>query len=337
MNGCRNPFETLYILPNGFTTCCQSWLPPEIPVIGQPYTTPLDAWNHPSFRKLRQSVLAGTYEHCQNCVRYVGGEVPEAVNPDAQPLMTRGPTNIILTNDLVCNLHCWSCRRGPIGRAADEPRRRRIMYEVLDAFHDTIENVQLLQSGEVFASPMHMEWLANLERDQFPKLRCVDLTTNATLLARRWPEITAAHPFVKSMRISVDAATPEVYEVVRRGGKWSDVRTGLALAALLRAWGKLDFLMIAFVVQAQNFRDIPAFVELGQRYGVDLIQFTKLRPWWQSPAEFQAHNVDDPAHPDHEEYLDTLDCSTLRSPQVDARQLIGNLKDLHGRLYQIPK
>jgi len=327
---CHFPFESLYLLPDGFSTCCQSWVNPQAWVIDREHKLGAwQAWNHPNFQELRRRVLFGDWSQCVTCPRVPNNLVPETIADDVQPVMQRGPTRIIITNDLVCNLHCWSCRTAPIGRRRQsEARRERSMIEILDTFRPWITCVRLLQSGEVFASPMHIKWLIHLNpREWRPEFK-IELTTNGTLMADKWNTIKNAHPMIGSIAISVDAGTKQTYEKVRRGGKWSDVKQGMELAAQLKRDDRIDTFRLLFCVQSDNFRDIPAYIRMGKALGANSIGLMQLRPWWQSDSQYSAACVANPKNPDHEEYLRILECEELRWPEVEASQLIGAAKQL---------
>lgn len=326
---CAHPFHSLYVLPDGYSTCCQSWLAKEFWLIDPTHTLgPWEAWNHPQFVELRRRVLAGQFRQCATCVRLAGGEVPERLPSPASPVMPHGPRRLVLTDDLVCNLHCWSCRKGPIGRnPKTEAIRERRMLAIADAFKADVRNLVLLQSGEVFASPIHMRLLKSMSQETWPQCQ-ITLTTNGTLMAKRWNEIESCHPLIHGISISVDAATPATYEAVRLGGKWQDVLSGLRLASQLRRDGKIEWLQASFVVQGRNVRDVPLFVDLCESLGVDKCIFTRLTRWWQTEEEWNQRNIASPSHPRHAEYIRVCNDERLRKPFVSATQLIARSKDL---------
>jgi hypothetical protein len=82
---------------------------------------------------------------------------------------------------------------------------------------------------------------------------------------------------------------------------------------------------IHMVVQANNFREMPAFVEIGARFAADRIYFSRLDQWGTfSKDEYRQRAVHRPEHPEHRELLAVLADSSLDDPRVE----LGNLSVL---------
>ena len=77
------------------------------------------------------------------------------------------------------------------------------------------------------------------------------------------------------VRISVDAATKETYTKLR-GGNFDTLMKNLEMIADLHRRGKVRELILNFVVQRDNFQEIPSFVNLGKSLGVDFVEFQHL-------------------------------------------------------------
>jgi hypothetical protein len=117
----------------------------------------------------------------------------------------------------------------------------------------------------------------------------------------------------------MDAARPETYRIVRRGGDFQRVLLNLAFLDDLRcARGESFRFELRFVVSSMNFRDMPEFVQLGRKYRVDVIYFNIIQNWGHFPlAEFEKLNVANPLHPEHQEFLRILESPELSDPIVD--------------------
>ena len=327
MIGCRNPFNILYILVNGFATCCQSWVD-KSNVLKLTEYSPFEMWNCEQFLDLREKVIAGNWSSCKGCVRLASKIVPEEITTDSKPVMNRGPLRIILANDLMCNLHCKSCRPKHIGIKPGHKSREKLMLEMLDAFLPACKVVTLLQSGEVFASPMHIRWLESINHKRYSKLK-IKITTNGILMPSRWAKIKNAWPLIDSMSISVDAATQNIYKRVR-GGRWKSLLDSLVFTSRLRFNEMIRHFQINFCVQSGNYQDIPAFIKMGKTFGVDKVKFTMLRPGWRSSSEFNKYSVANERHKDRKPFLEICNSGCLDDPTVDAEQLLGTL---HTNIY----
>ena len=82
-----------------------------------------------------------------------------------------------------------------------------------------------------------------------------------------------------TMMFSIDAATKETYELVRRGGKWENLVNGLKVASELRKKNQIRRFIIRFVVSKRNYLEMPEFVRLGIDYGCDIVDFSRLENW----------------------------------------------------------
>jgi hypothetical protein len=105
--------------------------------------------------------------------------------------------------------------------------------------------------------------------------------------------------------------------VNRRGGEFAVLLRNLEFIAGLRADGPLTWFGINMVVQANNFAEMPAFVRLGRRLGVDTVAFHQLVNWGTFSAdEYAARAVHQPAHARHQELLNVLRDPVFDNPIV---------------------
>src|SRR4029453_16950994 len=123
-----------------------------------------------------------------------------------------------------------------------------------------------------------------------------------------WESIpTEIRGLVRYADISIDAATEGTYTINRRGGHWDVLLENLRFISSLRRDGPLTWLGIGFLVQENNFREMPAFGGLCRRFGVDTIHFNQFVNWETcSPAEYQRRAVHRSGHPAHDEFLSLL-------------------------------
>ena len=107
----------------------------------------------------------------------------------------------------------------------------------------------------------------------------------------------------------------------------------LSFIAELRTEGPLDYLEIHMTVQANNYREMPAFVELGRRHNCDRVSFHQLLDWGSFTAEeFAARAIQRPTHPEHPAFLVMLADKRLEDPIV----YLSNLTDLKIALARRP-
>ena len=115
------------------------------------------------------------------------------------------------------------------------------------------------------------------------------------------------HSQIKLVEISIDAARKDTYEnIVRLGGKWDVLMENLEF---IKTIDSIEMVMLDFVVQKANFREMEDFVLMGQRiFGESefklQINFTKVWPWPSiKPETYKEMCVWDSTHPDYNEFV----------------------------------
>jgi len=330
---CTNPFEWFEIHPDGRVfLCCPAWL--KVPA-GNLLETSVDGiWNGEAARQLRRSILDGSFGRCnrKRCPRLPAGaapvrpldevedaEVREAIRAK-RTVLDYGPKKLNLCYDRSCNLACPSCRSGWLNAAgAERERVEKLTERLVGGAGAGAEILTLSGLGDPFGSAALLGLLRSFRSEDFPRLRRIDLHTNGQLWDEAmWRGLPAVHPFVKATEISVDAASAATYALNRRGGDFDRLLRNLDFLATLPIALKLSF-----VVQANNYREMPAFVDLGRRYGSSLY-FSQLVNWGTfSREEFRARAVHLPDHPEHPAFIGILR-RLAGMPAVD----LGNLRPL---------
>jgi len=330
---CPIPFTELHVLHRRYTTCCGAWLDPDVHVVQPQSDAPWAVWNHPKVQRLRAAVLKNDYSYCRRCPARFGGDPAQKARPDWKPIMVRGPARINLGNDQTCNLHCSSCRPGPIGRLPDVGKRSDVAQAFVAEFLQDLRRLSLSHAGDPFVSPVCQTVLASIDGPNLPRLR-IELFTNGLLLPGRWQSLGHLHANIDAVNISIDAATKPTYEALRRGGCWEDLRRTLYFVARLRESRALERFQANFCVQAANFFEAPEFVELMLGFQATHVVFNLLRPRYRQPAVYARKNVADPAHPFHSEFLTMLSDPRLAHPDVHAPMLSAagrqSIREAHG-------
>jgi MoaA/NifB/PqqE/SkfB family radical SAM enzyme len=111
----------------------------------------------------------------------------------------------------------------------------------------------------------------------------------------------------------------------------------LDLMAEMRRAGSIRRFQINFVVQEENYREIPEFVELGTRIGVDSIWFQRLTNYGAyTEGAFARADVTSPEHPKHAELLDILRRPIMRQPALDIEMLMPLLPEVVASDLRLP-
>lgn len=319
--------------------CCPTWL--DTPAGNIDEQTVAEIWNGPVAQDIRQSILDGTFKYCRadRCPHLQALTAPvQRLENVTDPLMQGviagqltvvpwGPKEVNCSYDRSCNLSCPSCRTELIVETARRDQIARIQQRLTEEAFADAELLYITGSGDPFGSPFFRKWLRTMRSEDMPRLQQIYLHTNALLWTpEMWETIPAdIRPLVRITEISIDAATPETYAINRRGGKFDTLLRNLEFISTLRRNGPLRELVVHMVVQENNFREMPAFVELGRRFRADRVYFSCLVNWGTFSEEaYQQRAIHDVSHPLHSDLRAILQHPALRDPVVD----LGNLTAL---------
>ncbi|WP_305046665.1 SPASM domain-containing protein [Geoalkalibacter sp.] len=327
---CTQPFDWCEVHGDGSVfLCCPAWL--KAPA-GNLLRQSLDEiWNGPLAREVRKGVLNGSFHRCgRRCPRLAAGRPPvmlldrvedseiRAALGAGQSVLPYGPKTLNLCLDHRCNLACPSCRSEFLAPGASSTHVDHLIEKILADVAPHAQTLVIAGHGEPFASPAYGAILRGYSPAIWPRLGEIRLHTNGLLWDEAaWQSIAAAHSLIREAEISVDAACAATY-ALNRGGDWQRLLANLRFIATLPLHGKLSF-----VVQRNNFREMPAFVELARSLGFSAY-FSQLVNWGTfSREEYRRRAVHIAEHSDHEEFLAILSQIAGRH-QVD----LGNLAPL---------
>jgi molybdenum cofactor biosynthesis enzyme MoaA len=329
---CSRPFTTLVSGSEGRTFICDC--PAYVPVAtgNLLYSKGAeDIWNSPVAQEIRRSVLDGDYSYCS---RTLCGLIKEDLLPRNEDVtdptlrevidnhltkLEAGPSTVQLSHDPSCNLACPSCRSEIITLkntelGTYEAARDRVVMPLLARTKGT---VMLSGGGDPFASKHYRSILAGLNAETDKDLTIALLTNALVLTPKQWDEFKGAHPLIRSILVSVDAARPETYAFVRRPGNFARLLPNLEFLAGQRRAGAFGLFGLCFVVQERNFREMPDFVDLGRKLGVDAIWFQRLVNFGTFDEQgLRDADVGDPNHAHHEEFNQILQDPRLKDPSV---------------------
>lgn len=319
---CDQPFRMIETTPSGLAyACCSAWLPTPIGDINSGVDK---AWFGKRAADVRGSILDGSFRYCSraNCSPIANRTLMRRDSAQAKALIAAFesaspplPKEVVLSHDRSCNLSCPSCRTQTI--VADKARQAKLddaVERLLIPLLGDAEQLMVTGSGDPFGSRHFRRLLERLGHENLPKLR-IALSTNGQLLdARAWTELRLSER-VREIRISIDAARADTYAIVRRGGAFDRLLRNLDFVKGLRDSGEIEALSFSMVVQQANFREMPDFVRLGERYSADFVAFEMIRNWGTfSSEEFKRHYIASRAHPEFEELLAVLADPRLRAP-----------------------
>ncbi|HEX8174953.1 MAG TPA: radical SAM/SPASM domain-containing protein [Pyrinomonadaceae bacterium] len=366
---CPRPFEVLVsgqstrwndatnlteqVMGSSYLCDCAAWLPYVAGNVVEA-ESPDAVWNSEQAQEIRRSVLDGDYSYCSRtmCPSILNDALPrseDVTSPRLRRIIERretiledGPRLIALGHDSSCNLACPSCRVGIImaDKAQNERLERARDRVILPMLRDRHVGLHLTAWGDPFASRHYRSILEALRAPEFDGVKLYLLTNGLGLTPNVWKAMPHLAEKIVELRVSVDAASKETYENVRRPGRWEVIRENLTVMGEMSRAGTFlrnrfaggfqsassDLLLdiehpvsflLAFVVQSANFREMPSFVKLAEEVGADAVVFQKYYSFGhEGAAVFSARDVAAPEHPEHEQLQAVLRDPLMQSPRV---------------------
>ncbi len=163
-----------------------------------------------------------------------------------------------------CNLRCFICRReGFKGTDLDFKN----LYK-LDKAIKYAHTIDLTGWGEPLLYP-RFEDVLNYIYSLNPRKDLIQITTNGTRLSEHLAKLLKGH--LKSLIISINAATAATYNRDMKGGNFEDTLS--RIEAFLSRLNKSERRKVSlhFVAHTENFREIPDLVILANDLGISTI------------------------------------------------------------------
>ena len=292
---CELPFMYTDVQISAQYICCPSWNNKSIRVDwqGNPedwyknFNETADVmrnWTSETATDIRKSMLDGSYKYCNHiiCPR-----LNQLINKKEKPYLFREieefkevynihteedlknfktpPEEILFGFDRSCNLKCPSCRVNLIPNDNLDSDSHKVKLHLLksieDNFSPNIKRMMITGSGDPFYSKIYRDYLINFDKSKYPKLEQIQIITNGNLLNEKlWKQMKAT-PYIKTIEVSIDAATKDTYESkTRLNGQWNSLIDNLKFLATQDTI--IEQFVCSMVVSKQNYKEMFMFYEL---------------------------------------------------------------------------
>jgi len=351
---CPRPFYNISIHTGGSVyPCCPNWVKFEIGKLRSPGQL-MKLWNSSIFSSYRKNMLKTSIGSvCRNdrCPFLLNNDLPTRLNsnkidkyvPDLFPewvmndqdimnalqnestFLDYKPKSLDICIDERCNLYCTICRKERIVNLT--PSQERVLETVKQIIHEIGPSLRFinLANGEAFFSPFSLGLLKSMKKSEFPLLE-IDTVTNGQLLTPLiWNTLGEGKEFIRSIDVSVDAASEATYNKIRRGGSWSKLLDNLQFISSLRQNKKITRFTMSFVITADNFREMLKFISLARDLKADRIIFIDLKPIKGMELDYISSAVHLKGHPFYKEFLEII-----KLPEFDdSGVLLGSIARAH--------
>jgi len=279
---CHSMLSHLDIAPHGTVhSCCATFL--DAPMGNLVAQDIADIWQSKRHRVFCLSALNHTFSFCKKdlCPVLINRKKKKYVEKYekscyAEPKVHPEAVNIAV--DFSCNLYCETCRKElKVAKGADKEEIDLLADKILEQVMPFTEFVMLAGNGEVFLSKAYEKiWSSSKGKS----CKYLQILSNGTLFTQaKWEKMMNGRSSDILFCVSIDAAMEETYHKLRRGGDWSALLKNMEFAAKLRQEGEIKYFRMNFVVQQENYKEIPAFIEWGKKLHADRILFTRILNW----------------------------------------------------------
>lgn len=180
------------------------------------------------------------------------------------------PRRLVFELTNLCNLNCIMC-----GRNAKDFKPTVFSmdwFRYFEPMFDTIEEVTLMGWGEPTMHPNFVEMLELIDKHSARKYFC----TNGMRLDKLKDDLFKYH--VDVFGVSVDGATPETNNRIRRGSDLNKIEENLKEIVRIKKERGLKYPWINFVFCAMksNIHELPELVRLAARIGIEEVKVVYL-------------------------------------------------------------
>lgn len=171
-------------------------------------------------------------------------------------------------SSIACNLNCIMC---PWEQTRKAVGKRGIMapeiWESIKPYLKDVHSIDFTGGGEPLLQPKLAEWIADAK-----DAGCeTGILTNGVLLNKETAK-KLMDAGLDWICVSMDGATADIYESVRKGSSFDKVSENLKNISTTRR-GKIPKLMINFVLMPINFHQVEDMIRLAADLGVDQVNF----------------------------------------------------------------
>lgn len=204
-----------------------------------------------------------------------------------QTILQSLPRRLVFELTNACNLNCKMC-----GRNATD--FKLTMFDMhwfcwFEPLLDTVEEVTLMGWGEPTLHPHFLEMLQIIDRHAARKYFC----TNGMRLDKIRDAIFDTH--VDVFAVSVDGATPETNNRIRRGSDLTTIIQNLKKIEQIKKERGLSYPWINFVFTAMksNLQELPDLVRLAHEIGIEEVKVVYLTAFQEALADEVLWNCTD--------------------------------------------
>lgn len=269
---CPGAFSEVYIYHDGRVFLCPDCFMTKNAEIGNLNNNTFEEiWNSQKAITIRKEILKGKYNYCSPSLCFAKSNYNIRLVPfkniEYKAFQKEFPKMVCIGADCECNANCIMCRKDIVHYTDEE----LIEYKKkVDSLYIPIlknaETLTLSTTGDPFAS-RNTRYLMKTAAKTYPNLK-FNLITNGIFCDEFNCNDTGITDRLSNVMVSIHASNEETYNKVVKNGNFKKVEENIRWLKTLKDAKKIKGLFLAFVVNSQNYKDIPDFVEFAKSHDI---------------------------------------------------------------------
>jgi sulfatase maturation enzyme AslB (radical SAM superfamily) len=305
-NLCNVPFEEACITFDGDVYfCCQSYLKNPPYIWGNLNSKSFEEiWNGDEAKSFRRRMLNGDYSLCN-----IEETCNKTANTDAQYVATLEgsieykeemplPRLVSLCVGSGCNIACQTCRNKVFN--GNDPNFMKKMDEWYLPALKNAQQVYFNGAGEPFVDTASRVLIKKIA-EEHPHIK-FHIHTNGSLCDKKHCDELGITDKLVTVTLSLHATTAETHAEFTRSKTFNSIIKNLEWLKILKDQGKLQKIILVFVVNAVNYKEMAAFIYLAKSFEAEA-NFWNYRRWNDDFTTFNRLNVLSPNHPGHLDFV----------------------------------
>jgi len=207
------------------------------------------------------------------------------------PAMMDHPSKLFVETTTRCNLGCVMCVKQTSGCEMQEADMTLETFAALAPAFPHLDALILNGVGEPLLNP-HLETFIRTAKSLMPATGWVGFQSNGLLLTSL-RAIALVDAGLDRICLSIDAASPELFQSLREGGDLSDIKRALAVMNnAKRLCDRPDVAVgIEYVVMRRNLVELPLALRWAAAHGATFAIVTHVLPYEEQHADEAAYSL----------------------------------------------
>ncbi|MBQ2645202.1 SPASM domain-containing protein [bacterium] len=304
---CKIPFTHCEIYPDGeLWSCCEPFF--KDISFGNIFEKPFnEIWNGKTFNEFRNKMLNGDFSNCHRdlCMYSPINNIDTIKN-------CQYPEEILLCYDQECNYKCITCRDEILTYSDEELKKlEHISTKNILPIIKHVDKI-IFSGGDPLAS-RHARTLIKTVTKINPNIK-INLQTQGYYLDKANMEKLGIKK-LDNVSISIHAATRNTYNKIMRKDAFNKIMKNLKFISEGKKQGKIGWIVLNFVVHSMNYKEMPAFVKIAEKYDATA-HFWSYKPWPSAEMHKRYNEVAvfEPFHKDYPKLQKILHNPIFKSP-----------------------